>query len=97
MEALWQGVPVLAVHGDSWASRISASLVRSAGLAEFVSPDVESHVTRAIELANDPGTPAYLDRLRRTMRERLAQSPVCDVRRQTEFFEGEYLRLCNWH
>jgi predicted O-linked N-acetylglucosamine transferase (SPINDLY family) len=96
MEALWQGVPVLAFCGDRWASRISASLVLSAGLAEFVSPDVEAHVALAAELANAPGTPARLDALRRTMRGRLARSAACDPGRQAEFFEREYLRLYGW-
>ena len=57
MEALWQGVPVLCFAGDRWASRISASLLREAGLAEFVAPDLEHHIAQAIALARDPETP----------------------------------------
>jgi predicted O-linked N-acetylglucosamine transferase (SPINDLY family) len=80
MEALWQGVPVLTFRGDRWASRISASLLHAAGLAEFVAPDLDAFVGRAVELANDRGAPARLGELRRTLRGRLRQAPVCDVR-----------------
>ena len=65
MEALWQGVPVLTFTGDRWASRISASLLHNARLAEFVAPDLEGFVSRAVELARDHNTPARLDQLRR--------------------------------
>ncbi len=53
-EALWQGVPVLSFQGDRWASRTSASLLKAAGLQDWVMPDKESYVRRAITLANDP-------------------------------------------
>jgi predicted O-linked N-acetylglucosamine transferase (SPINDLY family) len=94
MEALWQGVPVLTFAGDRWAGRISASLMRNAGLPEFVAPDLDGYVGRAVELAGDPGTPAKLDELRRTMRDRLRRAPVCDSRTFARDMEREYLRLC---
>jgi predicted O-linked N-acetylglucosamine transferase (SPINDLY family) len=93
MEALWQGVPVLTFSGDRWASRTSASLLREAGLPEFVAPDRESYVDRAIALAHDPDTPDPLDRLRRGMRDRLSAAPVCDAARFARDMEEEYLRM----
>src|SRR5262249_53003083 len=91
-EALWQGVPVLAFAGDRWAARISASLLREAGLAEFVASDVEAFVAMAIGLARDPATPDRLDKLRKSMRDRLRASPVCDVARLTRSLEEIYAR-----
>ena len=58
MEALWQGVPVLAFDGDRWAARTSRSLLLAAGLQDWVMPNVESYVQHAITLATDPATPA---------------------------------------
>jgi predicted O-linked N-acetylglucosamine transferase (SPINDLY family) len=78
MEALWQGVPVLTFTGDRWASRISASLMHNADLPEFVAPDLEGFLRRAIELAHNSETPSRLDGLRRGMRTRLLQASVCD-------------------
>jgi predicted O-linked N-acetylglucosamine transferase (SPINDLY family) len=93
MEALWQGVPVLTFRGDRWASRIGASLMHAAGLAEFVAANVDDHVAQAAALAADPATPQRLDALRRTMRERLCRAPVCDVRRFARDMERLYCRM----
>lgn len=50
-DALWMGVPVLTLAGKCFASRVCASLVRSAGLAELVCDDPDIFVARAIALA----------------------------------------------
>jgi protein O-GlcNAc transferase len=92
MEAIWQGVPVLTFVGDRWAARISASLLREAGLGEFVAPNLDEFVTQAITLAGDPDSPARLDALRRTMRDRLRAAPVCDVAGFTRNMEEIYSR-----
>jgi predicted O-linked N-acetylglucosamine transferase (SPINDLY family) len=92
MEALWQGVPVLAFPGDRWAARITASMLRYAGLSEFVAPDLEGMVQQAIRLAKDPATPARLQDLRMGMRERVRQSSLCDVTRLAREVEGQYER-----
>ena len=98
MEALWQGVPVLTFPGDRWAARISASLLRNANLSEYVAPDLESYVARASALAQGGDTPTQLDELRRTMRERLRQAPVCDVRTFARNMELAYLSMWRrWH
>ena len=78
-EALWQGVPVATFDGDRWASRTSASILRAAGLDDFVATDRSAHIARVTELANDPNTPALLGELRMSMREHLRRSPVCDT------------------
>ena len=92
-EALWQGVPVLTFSGDRWASRTSASLLREAGLPEFVASDQEGYVAHAIALAHATDTPSRLDQLRRGMRDRLRAAPVCDTIRFARDMEEEYLRM----
>src|SRR5271157_2075978 len=93
MEALWQGVPVLTFEGGRWAARISASLLREAGLAQFVAADLDGFVAQAVALARDPDIPARLDALRRTMRDRLRAAPVCDVRSFARDMEGAYFEM----
>ena len=90
MEALWQGVPVLCFAGDRWASRISASLLREAGLAEFVAPDLEHHIAQAVALGRDPDSPARLQLLRTSLRDRLRQTPACDVTAFARNMENVY-------
>jgi protein O-GlcNAc transferase len=78
-EALWQGVPILTYAGDRWVARTSASIVRAAGLDEWVAGDEEDLVAKASVLARDPATPARLATLRAGMRSRLAASAACDT------------------
>jgi protein O-GlcNAc transferase len=78
-EALWQGVPVLTYAGDRWVARTSTSLLRAAGLNEWVASDEEDLVAKAVALARDPATPARLAALRAGMRAQLAASAACDT------------------
>jgi len=93
MEALWQGVPVLTFWGDRWASRISASLLREAGLGDYVTESVEEYIARAIALARDPSTPLRLQTLREQARRRLGRSPACDVTALSRHMESLLLDL----
>ncbi|MBI0537828.1 glycosyl transferase [Roseomonas sp. KE2513] len=52
-DALWVGLPILALSGRSFATRVCASLVTAARLPEMVCHTPESYVARAIELAQD--------------------------------------------
>jgi predicted O-linked N-acetylglucosamine transferase (SPINDLY family) len=64
-DALWMGVPVLTMPGRSFASRVCASLVRAAGLAELVCGCRSEYEDRAVELAVRPDRLQVLrDRLR---------------------------------
>ncbi|OYP29954.1 tetratricopeptide repeat protein [Rhodopirellula sp. MGV] len=78
MEAIWQGVPVIAFRGDRWASRTSASLLTGTPFERFVASDREGYIKRAVELANSPQRGAILGDLRRTAREQLRACSVCD-------------------
>jgi protein O-GlcNAc transferase len=93
-EAIWQGVPVITFHGDRWASRTSASLLRAGGLGEFVASDVDGYVRLAVELAHGGDTRKLLGDLRRTMRSQLRASPVCDTRGFARHMEQLYSNCC---
>jgi predicted O-linked N-acetylglucosamine transferase (SPINDLY family) len=89
-EALWQGVPVVTFHGDRWASRTSASILQAAHLGEFVCQGLENYIFLAIHLASSPEI--LLD-LRRSMRSRLCESPVCDTQAFARNMEQLYTRM----
>lgn len=74
-EALWMGVPVVTLAGERMVSRMSASMLTSVGLDEFIARDADDFVRIATELARDA---PRRDRLRRELRPRLAASPLCD-------------------
>jgi protein O-GlcNAc transferase len=90
IEALWQGVPVLACNGDRWAGRTSRSLLLAAGLAEWCTAGRREYVERGVELARTPQTPALLAALREAMRGRLERAPVCDTARLCRRIERFY-------
>ncbi len=89
-EALWQGVPVLTFDGDRWASRTSASLLRAAGLAEWVLPDRDRFIAQGIAVGRDPGA---LPALRAGMRERVRASAACDAEGLCRHLENFYTRV----
>ena len=86
-EALWQGVPVLCLDGDRWAARQGASLLRAAGLDDFIAHDEADYVARAVELGQG------FDDERTTMRERLAASTMMDTTAFARDLEGIYRRI----
>jgi predicted O-linked N-acetylglucosamine transferase (SPINDLY family) len=84
-EALWMGVPVVALIGDRHASRVGFDLLTRVGLPELAAPDAESYVRRAAELVKD--LPA-LSSLRQGLRERMRRSPLCDAARFGRDFDA---------
>ena len=90
-EAIWQGVPVVTFYGDRWGSRTSASILQAAALGELVGQGLEDYISLAIRLANSPDD--LLD-LRRTMRSRLRESPVCDTQSFARNMERLYSQMC---
>jgi predicted O-linked N-acetylglucosamine transferase (SPINDLY family) len=84
-EALWMGVPVLAVLGDSMISRQSAALLHAAGLSSWVAADADDFVRRALSFASEP---AALAALRAGMRAHLQRGALLDAARFTRGFEA---------
>jgi protein O-GlcNAc transferase len=74
-EAVWMGVPVITVPGETFASRHSLSHLTNIGVPELVADDVADYVAKAVELANDiPRLSVY----RSGLRDQMANSPLCD-------------------
>jgi protein O-GlcNAc transferase len=74
-EALWMGVPVLTLTGDSPIARQSASLLEALALPELICHDEEEYLATAARLA---GEPQRLALLREGLRDRMAASQLCD-------------------
>jgi len=90
-EALWQGVPVICFDGDRWAARQGVSLLRAAGLEEFVAADLEGYVEKAVGWANEAGSWGRLGALRAGMRGQLLGAAVCDTVGFARNMEALYL------
>ena len=77
-EALWMGVPTVAVPGELFASRHSTSHLSNAGLADWVAADLPGYVELAVAKASDIQA---LATLRAGLRARVKASPLCDAPR----------------
>ena len=91
LEALWMGVPVVTIAGDTVVSRQSVSALANIGLAdELAFPDVEAYVAGAIALAQNP---KRLAELRRELRPRMEASPLRQSKQFTKDLEDLYRRM----
>lgn len=89
-EALWMGVPVITLAGNTHVSRVGASLLGSAGLSELVAEVPQDYVARCLRLAEDT---ERLRSLRSAMRGRLRASRLLDGVACTRTLENEYVRM----
>lgn len=78
LEAMWMGVPVVTLVGDTFAGRHSATHLTAAGLADFCVTSEDAYVDLAVRWAERP---ADLAELRGSLRRRLETSPLTDQRR----------------
>jgi protein O-GlcNAc transferase len=74
-EAMWMGVPVIALAGDWHAARVGVSLLTRTGMDAFLARSPENYVDIAVNLASRP---EVLAELRRDMREKIIGSGLCD-------------------
>jgi predicted O-linked N-acetylglucosamine transferase (SPINDLY family) len=52
-DALWSGLPVLTCMGESFASRVAASLLTAIELPELITTNASDYESKAIQLATD--------------------------------------------
>ena len=91
-DALWCGVPVIVLAGQTHASRVGLSLLAAAGLPELVADTPEAYVRLATKLAGDPRT---LGILRSHLSERVRSSPLADAPAMAQAVEAAYQTF--WH
>jgi predicted O-linked N-acetylglucosamine transferase (SPINDLY family) len=92
LDALWAGLPLLTYPGESFASRVAASLLRSAGLPELIAQSPSEYEEKAIDLAANP---ARLVQLRRVLEGR--DTLLFDTERYTRNLEAAYAAVHERH
>lgn len=86
-DALWMGVPVVSLAGETSVSRAGLSILSNVGLPELVATDCAGYIEAARRLADDL---PQLEHLRATLRDRMRVSPLCDAPRFTRHLEAAY-------
>ena len=90
-EALWMGVPVLTIEGDTVVSRQSYSILANMGLVDMlVVNSVDAYVQRAIELAAQK---SVLCGQRPELRKKMLASPLCQPLEFTQNLEKAFTSM----
>jgi predicted O-linked N-acetylglucosamine transferase (SPINDLY family) len=86
LEALWMGVPVVTLPGETFASRHALTHLSNVGVEGTIARDLDHYVDLAAGLAEDLPS---LAALRASLRKQMAASPLCDGER----FASDFMDL----
>lgn len=86
-DLLWAGVPVLTAPGQTFASRVAASLVTAAGGGDLVVKGDDDYANAALSLARDR---SRTQALHRQMLDRRASAPFFDTAARVRGLEAVY-------
>jgi len=89
-DALRMGVPVLTCIGNSFASRVAASLLNAVNLPELITTTQEQYESLAIELATHP---EKLKIIKDKLAHNLSTAPLYDTPLFTQHLESAYLTM----
>lgn len=89
-DALWMGVPVVTLMGESFASRVAGSLLHEVGLGELACTSIEQYENTAITLMRDP---ECLQGLRRHLDDNRQNFALFDGARFAHDLEALYERM----
>ena len=89
-DALWAGLPVLTCMGESFASRVAASVLNAIELPELVTTTQEQYEAKAIELATNP---AKLRAIKDKLERNRLTTALFDTPRFTKHIEAAYTQM----
>lgn len=89
-DALWAGLPVLTLMGNSFASRVAASLLNAIRLPELITTTPQAYEALAIELASNP---EKLLSLKQKLVSNRLTTPLFDTPQFTKDLEKAYVQM----
>lgn len=89
-DALWAGLPVLTLAGESFPARVAASLLNAVGLPELVATGLDRYEELAVGLASDP---ERLSGLARRLNDNRMTAPLFDTPLFTKRIEAAYQEM----
>jgi predicted O-linked N-acetylglucosamine transferase (SPINDLY family) len=93
-DTLWAGVPLVGLAGDTFASRVSASILTAAGLPELITSSLADYYNLALRLAGDPDALAGLRARAKALR---TSGPLFDTRLFTRDLERAWAAVWERH
>ena len=89
-DALRMGLPVLTCKGNSFASRVAASLLNAVHLPELITSSQEQYESLAIQLATNP---KKLKIIKNKLISNLPTAPLYDAQLYTQNLESAYMTM----
>jgi predicted O-linked N-acetylglucosamine transferase (SPINDLY family) len=90
VDSLKAGIPLITLIGQSFASRVAASLLNAIGLPELITKTQEEYETLAIELAKNP---QKLAEIKKKLAENRLTAPLFDTPLFTKNLEAAYIKM----
>jgi len=91
-DAIRMGIPIITLTGNSFASRVGASILSCIGIKELITSNKKEYQELGIELAIKPDK---LAKLKNRIRDSVSKSPLFDSHSFTKNLENIYLNLLN--
>ena len=82
-EALWKNVPVLTKKGYNFNSRCGESILKNAGLYNFIATNDEDYISKAVFYANNI---SKLENIRKELFDRVLDTPLFDTNKFSNDF-----------
>jgi predicted O-linked N-acetylglucosamine transferase (SPINDLY family) len=89
-DALWAGLPVLTCAGESFASRVAASLLTAIRLPELIASTPQHYEELAVSLATDPQRLAHV---RQKLADNRLSTPLFDTHLYVKHIEAAYTKM----
>lgn len=91
-DGLWMGCPLVGLCGDTFAARVSGSILTSCGLADLVTHTLDDYEKLALRLATDSG---FMQDVRSRLAAARDAAPLFDAEKFARDLEGLYLRIAD--
>lgn len=88
--ALWMGVPIISLLGDTMLSRQGAAMLGCVGLSDWIAADEGEYIDKAVKFSDDV---QYLIQLRTSLRETTEKSALFDTEGFTRNFESALMSM----
>ena len=90
VDSLKAGIPVITLKGQSFSSRVAASLLNAVGLPEFITSTQEEYEALAIELATNPNK---LTEIKLRLGNNCLTTPLFNTPSFTRNLEAAYIKM----
>lgn len=89
-DALWAGLPVLTLSGETFISRVAGSLLHAVGLDDLISSSVDDYTEKALSLAR---CPMRIKEIKNYLEANKMDLPLFDAVNYTKNLENAYMKI----